>query len=331
MDNNFVDHITIHVRSGRGGAGSASLRREKFVPKGGPDGGDGGRGGHVIARGNAQLWTLHPLRYTRHIRAGHGQPGGKQRATGADGQDRIVAVPLGTVVRAADTAAVLCEITRHGQEEILLRGGRGGLGNWHFRSSTAQTPRYAQPGEDGREARFTFELKVLADVGLVGLPNAGKSTLLAALTAAKPRIADFPFTTLKPQLGIVKHRDAQSFIMADIPGLIEGASAGRGLGDRFLRHIERNTVLLFLIAADTPDPQATYRVLLHELQQHNPQLLDKRRLVVISKADLLDAAAERRLAACFPTGSPHAFISAVSGRGLTELKDFLWQRMNSPL
>lgn len=328
MQGNFVDHITIRARSGRGGAGSASLRREKFVPKGGPDGGDGGRGGHVFLRGDAQRWTLLHLKYTRHIRAGHGQPGGGQRATGASGRDAVIAVPLGTVVKDADTAAVLFEITEHGQEVILLEGGRGGLGNWHFRSSTAQTPRYAQPGEEACEARFTLELKLLADVGLVGFPNAGKSTLLAALTAAKPRIADFPFTTLTPNLGIVSHREDRSFVMADIPGILQGASAGKGLGHRFLRHIERNAVLLFLLPADAENPAESYRVLLRELQQYDVQLLDKERVVVVSKADLLDAQAGCQLAEGFPEGLPHLLLSAVSGRGLSALKDLLWKKID---
>lgn len=328
LSGHFIDRIEVCAQSGRGGAGSIHLRREKFVPKGGPDGGDGGRGGHVILRGNAQRGTLFHLKYARRIQAGKGRDGGAQRATGADGRDVRVAVPLGTVVKNAQTGEILFEMTRDGEERVLVEGGRGGLGNWHFRRSTRQTPRYAQPGATGREAAFVLELKVLADVGLVGFPNAGKSTLLAALTSAKPRIADFAFTTLRPELGVVRHRDYTSFVMADIPGIIAGAARGKGLGHRFLRHIERNAVLLFLIPADVPDPYASYRILLHELQQYNPQLSDKQRVVAISKADLSDAESERKIAARFPSGMPDLFLSAWSGRGLAALKDLLWEKIN---
>ncbi|MEH0007363.1 MAG: GTPase ObgE [Flavobacteriales bacterium] len=328
LSSDFIDRIEIRAQSGRGGAGSAHLRREKFVPKGGPDGGDGGRGGHVILRGSAQRGTLFHLKYARRIQAGNGRDGGAQRATGADGRDAVVAVPLGTVVKSAQTGEILFEMIRDGEERVLVEGGQGGLGNWHFRRSTRQTPRYAQPGGSGREVAFVLELKVLADVGLVGFPNAGKSTLLAALTSAKPRIADFAFTTLRPELGVVRHRDYTSFVMADIPGIIAGAARGKGLGQRFLRHVERNAVLLFLIPADAPDPYEAYRILSDELQRYNPQLSDKERVVAISKADLSDAESERKIAARFSEGMPDLFFSAVSGRGLTALKDLLWEKIN---
>ncbi len=324
----FIDRIEIRAQSGQGGAGSTHLRREKFVPKGGPDGGDGGRGGHVILRGNAQRGTLFHLKYARRIQAVSGQNGGEQRATGAHGRDAVVEVPLGTLVKDARTGEVLFEMTRDGEERVLIEGGQGGLGNWHFRSSTRQTPRYAQPGAAGRKAAFVLELKMLADVGLVGFPNAGKSTLLAALTSAKPRIADFAFTTLRPELGVVRHRNCASFVMADIPGLIEGAAQGKGLGQRFLRHVERSAVLLFLIPADDPDPYASYRILLHELRQYNPQLSDKERVVAISKADLSNAKSERKIAALFPSGTPDLFLSAWSGKGLEVLKELLWEKMD---
>lgn len=330
-EGNFVDYVKIHLRSGKGGQGSAHLRREKFVAKGGPDGGDGGRGGHVIVRGNKDLWTLLGFKFKRHFQAGHGEHGGRQRSTGADGEDIVLEVPLGTVVKDTDSGDQLFEITEDGQEEIVARGGLGGRGNWHFKSSTNQTPRYAQPGLPGEEKNLLLELKVLADVGLVGFPNAGKSTLLAAMTSAKPKIADYEFTTLKPNLGIVKYRDFQSFVIADIPGIIEGASEGKGLGHYFLRHIERNALLLFLVPADSQDIAADYQVLLGELRKYNPELLDKRRLLAISKSDLLDEELTRELDAELQDslpGVPYLFISSVSGQGLTRLKDRLWKLLN---
>jgi len=287
-EGNFVDYVKMHVSSGKGGQGSAHLHREKFVEKGGPDGGDGGRGGHVIVRGKDNLWTLLHLKYQRHTRAGHGEHGSKSRSTGADGEDVYIDVPLGTVVRDTETQEVIFEITENGEEKILLEGGKGGLGNWHFKSSTNQTPRYAQPGIPGQERDVTLELKILADVGLVGFPNAGKSTLLSVVTAAKPKIADYEFTTLKPNLGIVQYRDFQTFVIADIPGIIEGAAEGKGIGHRFLRHIERNSTLLFLIPADAKDIKEQYEILLNELKKYNPELLDKSKLVAISKSDMLD-------------------------------------------
>lgn len=330
-EGNFVDYVKVHLSSGNGGQGSAHLRREKFVAKGGPDGGDGGRGGHVIVRGNKNLWTLLGFKFKRHFQAGHGEHGGRQRSTGADGEDVVMEVPLGTVVKDSDTGQTLFEITEDGQDEIAARGGMGGLGNWHFRSATNQTPRYAQPGTPGEERNVTLELKVLADVGLVGFPNAGKSTLLSVLTSAKPKIADYEFTTLKPNLGIVQYRDFQSFVIADIPGIIEGASEGKGLGHYFLRHIERNATLLFLVAADSPDISREYDILLSELRKYNPELLDKRRLLAISKADLLDeelrAEMEEVLREELP-GVPFVFISSVSGYGITALKDQLWKLLN---
>ena len=285
---NFVDYVKIYCRSGSGGAGSAHFRREKFEPKGGPDGGDGGRGGHIILKGNDQMWTLLHLKYRRHIFAGHGGSGGKQQSTGADGKDIIVQVPLGTIARNSNTDEILFEITSHGDEKILARGGRGGLGNTHFKSSTNQSPRYAQPGEPGIEEEFLLELKILADVGLVGFPNAGKSTLLSVVSAAKPKIADYAFTTLVPNLGIVSYRDDKSFVMADIPGIIEGAHEGKGLGIRFLRHIERNSMLLFIIPADSKNIKGEYEILVNELKMYNPELLDKKRVLAISKSDMLD-------------------------------------------
>jgi len=330
-EGNFVDYVKIHLVSGNGGAGSTHLRREKFVAKGGPDGGDGGRGGHIIIRGNKNLWTLLGFKFKRHFRAGHGENGGKQRSTGADGEDVILEVPLGTVVRDTETGAVLFEITEDGQEEISLRGGMGGRGNWHFKSATNQTPRYAQPGIPGEEKNLTLELKVLADVGLVGFPNAGKSTLLSVLTSAKPKIADYEFTTLKPNLGIVKYREFKSFVVADIPGIIEGASEGRGLGHYFLRHIERNAVLLFMVPADSADISKEYEILLTELRKYNPELMDKARLLAISKCDMLDeeliAEMREQLATELPGLSP-VFISSVSGLGIAQLKDRLWELLN---
>jgi len=327
-ESNFIDYVKILCRSGKGGAGSAHLHRAKYVPKGGPDGGDGGRGGHVILRGSRHLWTLLPLKYQRHIFAGNGTAGTECRSSGKDGEDKIVEVPCGTVVYDADTGKYLCEVTEDGQEVKLLKGGRGGLGNWHFKSPTNQTPRYAQPGEPSVERTVILELKMLADVGLVGFPNAGKSTLLSAVSAARPKIADYPFTTMEPQLGIVAHRNSTSFVMADIPGIIEGASEGRGLGLRFLRHIERNAVLLFLVPADADDIVGQYHTLRAELQKFNPQLMDKNHILAISKSDFLDDELISEIAASLPEDVPHVFISAVTGQGITALKDMLWRAIN---
>ncbi|WP_396164236.1 GTPase ObgE [Flavobacterium sp.] len=330
-EGNFVDYVKIYVSSGKGGKGSSHLHREKFIEKGGPDGGDGGRGGHVYIQGNKNLWTLFHLKFLKHMRAGHGGDGGSSRSTGHDGEDKIIEVPLGTVVKDQETGEVLFEITAHDEVKIIAEGGKGGLGNWNFRSSTNQTPRYAQPGMPVKEVDVTLELKVLADVGLVGFPNAGKSTLLSVLTSAKPKIADYPFTTLKPNLGIVAYRDFQSFVMADIPGIIEGAAEGKGLGHYFLRHIERNSTLLFLIPADADDIKKEYEILLDELRRYNPEMLDKDRLVVISKCDMLDdelrAEMKKLLDAAFK-GIPYLFISSVAQQGLQELKDKLWQMLN---
>lgn len=325
---NFVDYVKIYCLSGKGGAGAVHFRREKYLPKGGPDGGDGGRGGDIIMVGNAQMWTLLHLRFTRHLRAGNGEPGGGQRSTGANGEDIFIEVPLGTVAKDAETGELMGEIMEDGEKIVLLKGGRGGQGNDHYKSATNQTPRYAQPGEEGREAYIIFELKVLADVGLVGFPNAGKSTLLSVVSAAKPEIADYPFTTLRPNLGIVAYRDNQSFIMADIPGIIEGAHEGKGLGLRFLRHIERNSVLLFLVPADADDIKKEYFVLLNELKQYNPELLDKQRILAISKSDLLDKELMDEIEKDLPD-VPHVFISSVTNFGLTELKDLLWKALNA--
>jgi len=331
-EGNFVDYVKIHVSSGNGGAGSTHLRREKFVAKGGPDGGDGGRGGHVIIRGNKGLWTLLNFKFKRHFDAGHGGHGGKQRSTGADGKDVLLEVPLGTVVRDSESGEILFEITEDGQQEISARGGLGGRGNWHFKSSTNQTPRYAQPGIPGEEKNITLELKLLADVGLVGFPNAGKSTLLSVLTSAKPKIANYEFTTLKPNLGIVKYRDFRSFVIADIPGIIEGAAEGKGLGHYFLRHIERNSVLLFMVPADSKDVSKEYHILLNELRKYNPELMDKDRMLAISKSDMLDqelmAEMEVVLKEELPGVTP-VFISSVSGLGMPQLKDRLWELLNS--
>ena len=323
----FVDYIKIFLRSGKGGAGSAHLHREKFVAKGGPDGGDGGRGGHIILRGSRNVWTLLALRYQKHLFAGNGGCGGSAGSTGADGDDVIIEVPLGTVAKDAETEDVLCEITEDGEQKILLKGGRGGLGNLNFKSATNQTPRYAQPGEEGKEGWFILELKVLADVGLVGFPNAGKSTLLSVVSAAKPKIANYPFTTLVPQLGIVSYRNGASFAMADIPGIIEGAHEGKGLGLRFLRHIERNAVLLFLIPADSDDIVKEYDVLLNELKLYNPELLDKPRMLAISKCDMLDEELKTEIAKNLPPIET-IFISSVAQIGLVELKDKLWKLLN---
>ncbi len=323
-DTNFIDYVKILCRSGKGGAGSRHFHRAKYVPKGGPDGGDGGRGGHIILHGNSHMWTLLPLKYRRHIFAGNGQSGSENRSSGKDGEDVIVDVPCGTVVFDAETGDYLCEVTSDGEEVKLLRGGRGGLGNWHFKSATNRTPRYAQPGEPSIEKAVVLELKLLADVGLVGFPNAGKSTLLSSLSAAKPKIADYPFTTMEPQLGIVSYRNNRSFVMADIPGIIEGASEGRGLGLRFLRHIERNAVLLFMVPADSENLAKEYEILLEELRRFNPQLEDKQRLLAVSKSDMLDDELKSAIEATLPEDVPHVFISAVTGDGLTELKDMLW-------
>lgn len=326
VSSNFVDYVKILCRSGKGGAGSAHLHREKYVPKGGPDGGDGGRGGHVYLKGNNQLWTLLHLKYKKHVFAGEGESGGSSRSTGADGADMIIEVPLGTVAKDAETGEILCEITEHDQLEILMKGGRGGLGNWHFKSPTNQTPRYSQPGEPCQEAWTILELKILADVGLVGFPNAGKSTLLSAVSAARPKIADYPFTTLVPNVGIVSYRDDRSFVMADIPGIIEGAHEGKGLGLRFLRHIERNSMLLFLVPADSPNIREQYEVLVNELRMYNPELLDKRRVLAISKADLADEELRKEMEKDLPE-IPHLFISSVTGDGITQLKDMLWENI----
>ncbi|MBN1108477.1 MAG: GTPase ObgE [Bacteroidales bacterium] len=323
---NFVDYVKIFCRSGSGGAGSAHLRREKFIPKGGPDGGDGGRGGHVIVRGNDQMWTLLHLRYQRHIFAGNGVSGGAQQSTGADGKDVVIEVPLGTVARTEDGGEMLFEITAHGEEKIIAKGGRGGLGNVHFKSSTNQTPRYAQPGEPCEEGWFILELKILADVGLVGFPNAGKSTLLSVMSAAKPKIADYPFTTLVPNLGIVSYHDNKSFVMADIPGIIEGAHEGKGLGVRFLRHIERNSILLFMVPADSGDIRREYEILLNELKMYNPDLLDKKRVLAISKSDLLDQELMQEVKKDLPE-IPSVFISSITHQGTDTLKNILWKVM----
>ncbi len=328
-ESNFIDYVKILCRSGKGGAGSRHFHRAKYIPKGGPDGGDGGRGGHIILRGNRHLWTLLPLRYRRHIFATDGQSGGENRSHGSDGQDQIIEVPVGTAVFDADTGEFLCEVTEDEQEINLLRGGKGGLGNVHFATSTNRTPRYAQPGQPAIEKAVVLELKLLGDVGLVGFPNAGKSTLLSALSSAKPKIADYPFTTMEPQLGIVRYRDNQSFVMADIPGIIEGASEGKGLGLRFLRHIERNAVLLFLVPADADDINKEYEILLHELREFNPDLDIKNRVLAISKSDMLDDELRDEIAATLLQDVPHLFISAVTGQGLTELKDILWREINS--
>lgn len=330
-EGNFVDYVKVHLSSGNGGKGSVHLHREKYITKGGPDGGDGGRGGHVIIRGNKNQWTLLTFKYKRHFKAGHGAHGSKNRSSGSDGEDVYMDVPLGTVVRDSETNAVIIEITDDGQEEILAPGGKGGRGNWHFKSSTNQTPRYAQPGVPGQEVDAILELKVLADVGLVGFPNAGKSTLLSVLTSAKPKIADYEFTTLKPNLGIVEYRNFKSFVMADIPGIIEGAAEGKGLGHYFLRHIERNAMLLFLIPADSKDVGEEYKILLDELRRYNPELLDKERFVVISKSDMLDDELKTEMQEVLEEELKDVsfmFLSSVAQQGLQELKDELWKRLN---
>ena len=326
-EGNFTDYVKVYAASGNGGKGSMHLHREKFIAKGGPDGGDGGRGGHIIIRGNKNLWTLIHFKFQKHFQAGHGESGGANRSTGADGEDVYLEVPLGTIVKDAETEEVLLEITEDEQELIALRGGKGGLGNWHFRTATNQTPRYAQLGLPGEERELLLELKVLADVGFVGFPNAGKSTLLSVITSAKPKIGDYPFTTLKPNLGIVEYRDYKSFVVADIPGIIEGAAEGKGLGHYFLRHIERNSALLFLIPADSKDIVEEYHVLLNELSEYNPELLDKERLIAISKSDMLDEELTEAIKADIKDkleGTPFLFISSVSGKGITQLKDKLW-------
>jgi GTP-binding protein len=328
---NFIDYVKINVRSGAGGAGALHFRREKHVEKGGPDGGDGGRGGHIILKGSSQLWTLLHLKYTKHVKAFDGKGGEGGRRSGLIGKDIVLEVPLGTVARDAETGDQLFEITEDGQEIILLKGGRGGMGNDHFKSATNQTPQHAQPGEPGLEAWIILELKVLADVGLVGFPNAGKSTLLSAVSAAKPEIADYPFTTLVPNLGVVSYRDYKSFVMADIPGIIEGASQGKGLGLRFLRHIERNSILLFLVPANSENIAAEYQTLLQELKLYNPSLLDKSRILAISKSDILSDEEREELKTSIPEGIPYLFISAITQEGIEQLKDRIWAAINQQL
>ena len=326
--NNFVDYVKIHCASGKGGGGSAHFRREKYIPKGGPDGGDGGRGGHVILRGNKQLWTLLHLKFKKHIKAGHGLHGSSALKTGAEGKDEYIEVPLGTIVRDPETHEFLFEITDDGQEVVIQKGGRGGQGNDHFKSSTNQTPRFAQPGEDGAEGWKILELKVLEDVGLVGFPNAGKSTLLSVVSAAKPEIGNYPFTTIKPNLGIVKYRGGRSYIMADIPGIIEDAHKGKGLGLRFLRHIERNSLLLFMIPADSDDIKKEYAILLNELKLYNPELLHKDKILAISKSDMLDEELTEEIKLDLPEGIETLFISSVAQQGITELNDLVWNTLN---
>ena len=330
-EGNFIDYVKLNVTSGKGGKGSMHLHREKYIDKGGPDGGDGGRGGHVILRGNKNLWTLHEFTFKRHIKATHGEHGSKQRSTGADGEDKYVDVPLGTVVRDTESEEIIAEVVSDDEEIIIAEGGMGGRGNWHFKSSTNQTPRYAQPGIDGQERDITLELKILADVGLVGFPNAGKSTLLSVITSAKPKIDNYEFTTLKPNLGIVEYRDFKSFVVADIPGIIEGAAEGKGLGYRFLRHIERNSTLLFLVPCDVESIEEQYEILLDELRRYNPELLDKDRVLAISKSDMLDeelrAELEKEVAKAFKK-IPYVFISSVAQQGLQKLKDTLWEVLN---
>ena len=328
-ESNFVDYVKIYCRSGKGGRGSMHMHRAKYVPNGGPDGGDGGRGGDVILRGNRNYWTLLHLKYDRHAFAGHGGNGSKCKSYGKDGEDKIIEVPCGTVVYNAETGEYICDVTEHEQEVILLKGGRGGLGNWRFRTATRQAPRFAQPGEPMQELTVILELKLLADVGLVGFPNAGKSTLLSAVSSARPKIANYPFTTLEPNLGIVSYRDGKSFVMADIPGIIEGASEGKGLGLRFLRHIERNSLLLFMVPGDTDDIRHDYEVLLNELATFNPEMLDKQRVLAITKSDMLDEELIEMLEENLPTDIPHVFISSLTGLGIPMLKDILWTELNS--
>ncbi|MGN0188108.1 MAG: GTPase ObgE [Candidatus Cryptobacteroides sp.] len=328
-DSNFIDYVKIFCRSGNGGAGSMHLRREKYIPKGGPDGGNGGRGGHIILRANHQYWTLIHLKYRKHIMAEDGGNGSGQLMNGKNGTDIIIDVPMGTVVKDAETGEILFELVDDGQEQILVKGGRGGMGNNFFKSATNQTPRYAQPGEPCEEGWFILELKLLADVGLVGFPNAGKSTLLSTVSAAKPKIADYPFTTLEPNLGIVRYYDDQSFVMADIPGIIEGAHEGKGIGIRFLRHIERNSILLFMLPADTDDIKQGYEVLLNELREYNPELLVKDRVLAITKSDMLDEKMIKDMKKQLPRGVPFVFISSFTGQGINELKDMLWKSLHS--
>lgn len=330
-NSNFVDYVKMFLASGNGGNGSMHLHREKYVPKGGPDGGDGGRGGHIILRGNSQFWTLIHLKYKKHIRAEEGESGSGNLRHGRNGKDIYLDVPLGTVAKDAETGEVLFEVTEHGEEKIIVKGGRGGLGNANFKTSTNQTPRYAQPGELGVEGWFILELKILADVGLVGFPNAGKSTLLSTVSAARPKIADYAFTTLEPSVGIVNYYDDKSFVMADIPGIIEGASEGRGLGHRFLRHIERNSVLLFLVPADSKDILAEYKILLKELKKFNPDLLDKQRILAISKSDMLDDELKKEIKPHLPRKIPTIFISSVANEGIKELKDLIWKTLNEEI
>ncbi len=327
-ESNFVDYVKIYCRSGKGGRGSSHFRRAKYIPKGGPDGGNGGRGGHVYLRGNRNYWTLLHLKYDRHILATNGESGGAKRSFGKDGEDRTIEVPCGTVVYDAETGEFICDVTEDGQVVRLLKGGKGGLGNWNFRTATNQAPRYAQPGEPAQERLIIMQLKLLADVGLVGFPNAGKSTLLSVLSAAKPKIANYPFTTLEPNLGIVSYRDSRSFVMADIPGIIEGASEGKGLGLRFLRHIERNSLLLFMIPADSDDIRKEYEILANELVKYNPDLEGKPRVLAITKSDMLDQELIEQMEAEMPEAIPHVFISAVAHMGLQELKDLLWKELN---
>ncbi len=327
-ESNFVDYVKIYCRSGKGGRGSSHFRRAKYIPKGGPDGGNGGRGGHIYLRGNRNYWTLLHLRYQRHVLATNGERGSAKRSTGKDGEDMIIEVPCGTVAYDAVTGQYICDVTEDGQKVMLLKGGKGGLGNWNFRTSTNQAPRYAQPGEPAEERMVILQLKLLADVGLVGFPNAGKSTLLSVVSAAKPKIANYPFTTLEPNLGIVSYRDNKSFIMADIPGIIEGASEGKGLGLRFLSHIERNSLLLFMIPADADDIKKEYDILLGELIKYNPDLADKPRVLAITKSDMLDEDLMREMTDGMPEDIPYVFISSITGLGITALKDLLWRELN---
>lgn len=330
-ESNFIDYVKIYCASGHGGAGSVHFNRAKYVPKGGPDGGDGGRGGHVILKADPQFWTLIHLKYRKNVRAENGESGGGSRMTGKSGADVVLKVPVGTVVRDGESGDILFEMVTPGEERILCKGGRGGLGNDNFKTPTLQTPRFAQPGEDGEEGWFIFELKVLADVGLVGFPNAGKSTFLATVTAAKPKIANYPFTTLEPNLGIVKYHDEQSFVIADIPGIIEGAHEGKGLGLRFLRHIERNSVLLFMVSAEEPDIKHSYEILLDELKEYNPELLAKERVLAVTKCDLIDEETKKKIRRSLPRRVPHALISSVTGEGVNELKDLLWKELNKEI
>ena len=327
-DSNFIDYVKIFCASGHGGAGSVHLHRAKYVPKGGPDGGDGGRGGHIILRANPQFWTLIHLKYKKIIKAEDGERGGAALCKGKQGKDIYIDVPVGTVIKDAETGEEIFEMMEAGEEKILCKGGRGGLGNNNFKSATQQTPTYAQPGEEGQEGWFILELKVLADVGLVGFPNAGKSTLLATITSAKPKIANYAFTTLEPNLGIVRYRDEKSFVMADIPGIIEGAHEGRGIGLRFLRHIERNSVLLFMVSAEEKSVKESYKVLLKELEMYNPELLDKDRVLAVTKCDIIDSEAERRIKRTLPKDIPCVLIYSISGEGIPELKDMLWEALN---